>query len=293
MGKIGSIGCFALMGAATVLMTAFLVIWVRGSKKHEYMVQALDEKKYPVRELYTFGLEVLSLAKYSYHSRFDRMMRGYCRIIHGERYADFYYRIYLAQIITIPFLVLAGVCVVSALINNLLVMLFGLLAVFGIAYYYHSLVTDIIKEREESITRDFPETLSKLALLVNAGMIMKEAWEKTADTGSGVLYREMKTAIADINNGEAEVEAYLDFARRCGLNEVNKFASTLVQNLSKGNREIVEFLKLYSAESWEMRKHLAKRKGEEASSKLLLPVGLMFLGLLIMIAVPIMTNISI
>ncbi len=43
-------------------------------------------------------------------------------------------------------------------------------------------------------------------------------------------------------------------------------------------------------ESWEERKHYVKRKGETAATKLLLPIGMMFAGILIMVVVPIFGN---
>ena len=43
-------------------------------------------------------------------------------------------------------------------------------------------------------------------------------------------------------------------------------------------------------ESWEEKKHRAKRKGEAASSKLMIPIMIMFVGILIMVIVPIFTN---
>jgi tight adherence protein C len=43
-------------------------------------------------------------------------------------------------------------------------------------------------------------------------------------------------------------------------------------------------------EMWEEKKHLVKRKGEAANSKLLLPVGMIFVGILLMIIVPAFTN---
>ena len=66
----------------------------------------------------------------------------------------------------------------------------------------------------------------------------------------------------------------------------------LVQNLTKGNHELVSFLKQTSTESWEERKNIVKRKGEAAATKLMLPIGIMFVGLLIMIVVPIFTKIG-
>lgn len=64
----------------------------------------------------------------------------------------------------------------------------------------------------------------------------------------------------------------------------------MIQNLQKGNAEIAFFLRDMSNEMWEEKKHLVKRKGEAANSKLLLPIAMIFIGILIMIMVPAFTN---
>ena len=43
-------------------------------------------------------------------------------------------------------------------------------------------------------------------------------------------------------------------------------------------------------ESWEEKKHRAKRKGETAGTKLMIPLMIMFVGILFMIIVPIFSN---
>ena len=47
------------------------------------------------------------------------------------------------------------------------------------------------------------------------------------------------------------------------------------------------FLREMSDEIWEEKKHLVKRKGEAATSKLMAPMVLIFIGILGMIMVPV------
>jgi len=67
----------------------------------------------------------------------------------------------------------------------------------------------------------------------------------------------------------------------------------LCQNLTKGNKELVDFLKAESALSWEEKKHYVKRKGEAASNKMMIPLGLILVGVFVMILVPVMGNLGI
>ena len=134
--------------------------------------------------------------------------------------------------------------------------------------------------------------MSKLALLVNAGMILKEAWIKVSETGEGELYDEMRRAVEQMNNGVSEVDAYAEFGTRCISPEIKKFTSTVIQGLVKGNRELVEMIKPQSREIWDAKRHNVKQQGEKAASKLMIPMMIMFFGVLIMIVVPIFANIG-
>ena len=124
-------------------------------------------------------------------------------------------------------------------------------------------------------------------------MILKEAWEMTAYTGNGPLYDEMKKVIVDMANGYTEIEAYTEFGNRCMISEIRKFTSTIVQGITKGNRELVLMLRKQSSEVWESRKHQVRQLGAKASSKLLFPICIMFIGILIMIMVPIFANLGV
>ena len=45
-----------------------------------------------------------------------------------------------------------------------------------------------------------------------------------------------------------------------------------------------------SKECWELKQQLAKRQGEKASSKLMIPMAIMFIGILVMVVIPIFSN---
>ena len=96
-----------------------------------------------------------------------------------------------------------------------------------------------------------------------------------------------------MNNGVSEVDAYTEFGTRCTSPEIKKFTSTIVQGLVKGNRELVEMIKQQSREIWDAKRQRVKQEGEKAASKLLIPICIMFVGVLIMIIVPIFANLGV
>lgn len=64
----------------------------------------------------------------------------------------------------------------------------------------------------------------------------------------------------------------------------------LSQNIQKGGSELTMSLRYMNEESWEEKKQRAKRKGETAGTKLMIPLMIMFVGILFMIIVPIFSN---
>ena len=141
--------------------------------------------------------------------------------------------------------------------------------------------------RRETIARQFPNVVSKLALLVCSGMIMDRAWNDTAASNEGVLYTEMRKTSHELSQNIAPEAAYSNFIVRCNTKETSKLASAILQNLSKGNAEIGNLLRELAREAWQERRHMAKRDAEKANSQLLIPTMLLFISILLMIAVPI------
>ncbi len=119
-------------------------------------------------------------------------------------------------------------------------------------------------------------------------MTISKAWEKIINENKRehILYREMRYALAEIKAGKPEATAYEEFARRCHVKEVTKFVSVIVMNLKRGGAEVVPVLREQGHECWEMRKNAAKELGEQASTKILLPMMIMFLGIVLIVATP-------
>lgn len=145
-----------------------------------------------------------------------------------------------------------------------------------------------VKKRRLMLEVEFPDFLNKITLLLGAGMTVPRAWEKTVkENGKNTpLYRELRRSLADIQAGKAMFQAFEDFARRCRTPEINKFITLILQNMKKGNAELVFILRVQAGECWEMRKHAARRLGEEASTKMLFPLVLMLIAILLIVSAP-------
>jgi len=278
-----------IFGIGAFFLTCWLGLFVVGYRRAG-LFATLDGKGFPLREIYFVGYALVEMLKYPYKSKGDRKLRREVSILYGDRFADYYIRVVYAQKITIAMTLVVMSFVVYGLANDVTA-LAVMLAFSGASYYYFgTAVGKRMRKRSEEMLRDFSEVISKLALLTNAGMILREAWETVAYTGQSVLYAEMQKCVDEMKNGVSEVDALFGFGTRCVIPEIKKFTSTLVQGLIKGNSELAFFLKEQSKEVWGMKKHVIKRQGEKAASKLLIPICIMFVGILIMIIVPIFGN---
>ena len=76
------------------------------------------------------------------------------------------------------------------------------------------------------------------------------------------------------------------FAKRCNLGCYRKLVSIIIQNQKKGTEGLKESLVTETKNAFEERKQVARRLGEEAGTKLLLPMMLMMGIVLMIIVVP-------
>ena len=89
-----------------------------------------------------------------------------------------------------------------------------------------------------------------------------------------------------MQGGIYEAEAYERFGVRCGLSQYKVLSVLLVQNLKKGNQNLLELLEREEAVAEDERKRSAKVRGEEASTKLLLPMVLQLIVVLMILMIP-------
>ena len=150
------------------------------------------------------------------------------------------------------------------------------------------------EERERQMMLDYPEIMNKLTLLLGAGMTVKKAWQKIVQDyerqkeslGERLAYEEMSIAFREMQSGVTESESYERFGRRCGLKAYRKLVSLLDQNLRKGTKGLTALLAAESQQAFEERKAAAKRKGEEAGTKLLAPMFFMLAMVLVIVIIP-------
>lgn len=280
-----------ILGIGCILLVCWLVLFLYG-KKYDGMFASLEEKEFPLRQIYSTGYAFWELAGKKYKSKRDRKLRQQLEILYGKKYTEFYLRVIYAQKMTFAMLFVVLSFIFYGLAQDVAVMAVLLLFAGTAYYYFGSNIDKQIEKRSEAMMGDFADALSELALLTNAGMVLREAWETVAANGERVLYLEMRRSLDDMNNGVSEMEAIRRFGNRCILPEIRKFASTVIQGIEKGSGDLSGMLTQQSREVWDARKQNVRRQGEKAAGKLIAPMAVMFIGVLIMVVVPIFANLG-
>ena len=280
----------------TVLISLLFIIFLLKSGQYNDYIITLADKEFPIKEVYGVGFVLSDKLKLDYKSKFANDLRQQVIILYGEKYSEFYIRVLYAQKFSICWLILvaSGIFACLAQGSDSLV-IFGLgIVLVGVMYYYFNTMTSTkIKKKSAIYLKDFPNVVSTIALLVNAGMMLREAWSEVAYSSTGDLYDQMQKVSEDMENGMSESDALYAFSVRCATPEIKKFTSFIVQGLEKGNKDLAFSLQNQSEELWEMKKQRVLQQGDLAASKLLIPIMVMFIGILIIVMGPIMTNIGI
>lgn len=149
------------------------------------------------------------------------------------------------------------------------------------------------KERSRQLAIDYPQFTGRMVLYMGAGMSVRNVFYKCASEYTGkqdnrkrYLFEEILLVCNEMDSGVAEAEAYMHFGRRCRSRQYTKLCSLLVQNLRRGNDELLAILQEEARNSFEERKNLARELGEEAGTKLLFPMMIMLGITMLIIIVP-------
>ncbi len=152
--------------------------------------------------------------------------------------------------------------------------------------------------RIESITRQLPEFVNRLVLLLGAGLVLSSAFEhiveetsRTKSLADDYFYSHM----ADIYNTIKETNGSMDkefkaFARSCessrdGCRELMRISNIISDNISKGV-ELTDKLQSESESLWLSRKRNSEERGRLAETKLTMPLTVFLLVLVVITVSP-------
>ncbi len=152
-----------------------------------------------------------------------------------------------------------------------------------------------MEERSSQMLLDYPQFVSQLVLYMGAGMTVRNIFSRLTDNyirarkagaQKRYLYEELIRTTRELSIGRSEAEAYESFGLRCGGQQYTRLGTLLSQNLRKGNNELLRLLQEESKKAFEGRMDKARKLGEEAGTKLLLPMIIMLVIVMVIIMIP-------
>lgn len=179
------------------------------------------------------------------------------------------------------------ICLVVFTKSFLKALCFFLFMVFLIFKLMDSDIEKKMKERRNRYDLSMADFIERVALLLDSGLSLWLSIERASVTrDENSLEAEM---LRTINEGKSLSDpclAFSNLAKRSKSTSINSFASLIVQNYRKGQRELVDLMRLQAGIYRNERMNTAKRLGEEATTLMLIPTTIVFIAILIMLLSP-------
>lgn len=147
-----------------------------------------------------------------------------------------------------------------------------------------------VERRNRQLLLDYGRLVENLSVLMGAGLPVRRAWERILRDNrkkeGRSLYEEMALTLHAMEQGVSEEQAYGDFGRRCGLPPYLRLGSLLETNGRSGTKGLAALLEREAADAFQERLQMARRQGEEVSSRLLFPMIVLFGLVLALLMIP-------
>lgn len=175
--------------------------------------------------------------------------------------------------------------------NCMAILVVTVMAAFCIYRKRFSALEKQSRMQRESVMRQLPEFVNRLVLLLNAGLVLTSAFERSVEESfaegsrdEDYFYGKLREiyVLCTTTNASMHVE-FRKMAKESGIRELMRVSNIISDNIRKG----VELTGKLQAESellWVSRKKSCEEKGRLAETKLTLPL-MIFLMVLIIITV--------
>ncbi|WP_053070268.1 type II secretion system F family protein [Alkalihalobacillus pseudalcaliphilus] len=213
--------------------------------------------------------------------------------LYGTKEAYKHTRMFMTQLVSVVLL-----CVLAAGLLGLLsegdhfMFVAGLFFAIMIPLLLVNQLSNKEKERKQKILLELPEVVNKIILLVNAGETVQQALIRCVELNTEAdspLYEELRVVVNKLTSNEPFADVMNDFSKKCAMQDVSIFTTTILLNYRKGGQDLILSLRELAQNLWEKRKNISRTKGEEASSKLVFPLMLIFVAVMIIVGYPAIT----
>ena len=152
--------------------------------------------------------------------------------------------------------------------QNIIILLIG--AIVGSVLPF-LIMNSKIKERKKALRRQLPEFLDLLCVSVQAGLSFEGAVSKIVSRMKGALVDEFKRMQSDVSLGMPHQYALTQLAKRCDLEEMYLFTSSVIQAERLGT-SMSRTLKMQADNMRDRHKQYVKAEALKAPVKIIFPM---------------------
>lgn len=275
-----------------VLIITYFSLSVASRNKYTHLIDEF-EGKYSLMFMAPVSLHVLFKLRIMerFHSQVAHIQQKMISL-YGTKEALRHTRMFISQLISIVLVGLLGSFLLALLQNDNLMLIVGLMFTVLLPAVMINQLNSRERDRKNQILMELPEVVNKIILLVNAGETVQQAIVRCVELkqdSTSPLYVELKVAVNKLTSNEPFPNVLNEFSKKCSIQEVSIFTTTVLLNYRKGGQDLILSLRELSHNLWEKRKNVSKTKGEEASSKLVFPLILIFVAVMIIVGYPALT----
>lgn len=170
------------------------------------------------------------------------------------------------------------------------------------------------QQKKEEFEKAYPKLAVRMAMLSDTGLTVSGALKRiTGEYGrqqerqrqqekkqkkrqkkqqimQQPLYEELIITCREMESGVYEKAAYQNLARRCAVPCMTRFSALLVQYVQSGASGLKRALKEEAERALKEKRERVRKKGEEAGTKLLIPMMLMLVLVMVIIMIPAITS---
>lgn len=209
---------------------------------------------------------------------------------YGMRYSTERTLLFIGEMLSYSWLLLLGGSLLTLFNGESTGILLGSILAVALPIAQASDLHKKVRLREQQIMMELPELLNSIVLLVGAGETVQRAILRCVESRKGdtshPLYKELMMMTGEWESGYSFQQAFENFSKRCAVQEVSLFTTTVLLNYRRGGGDFVLSLRDLSRMLWEKRKALSRTRGEQASSKLVFPMVIIFLIVIVLVGTP-------
>ena len=165
---------------------------------------------------------------------------------------------------------------------------FGILQVAMLPVWMHEKYRKERKKRNSALIGKYASFVNSLWLLLGSGMTVQMGIRHIISEmkEDNLLKRELEYAMHQLDTGSEESFVYEQLGRRLELPEYSRLLQQISQHIRMGTKDLRNLMEQQLQQALQKRRELAKKKGEEASTKLLFPMIVLLVLVILIIIYP-------